>query len=564
VYESVAGRQSADDSRADDARAAGVPDEPEVRLGADLRFRQRRLERRVGDVDRPRTVAAPSAPGVDSTAMMPGGPPRVRAAGTAAARRARLVALAVAVVATLTAFAAAAERAEAGVRAPRSADLRPSDPRSEYAYRAPASAYAGTFAVVHYVTEPGYPDAPPPLDGNEDGIPDYVQTTALIADYALAHYEHPADCSGGAAPRCDPVERFRPVRPDCGGPDRRPDVYIKELGGSGREGLATTGGCAAGGPFVLVDPDLIQPAGGTPVHLSFVTAHELFHLVQFAYTREIDRWLAEGTANAMAAHFLLRLSVEEGIDTFDPAAQARFESWLATPWRPVFVTGGTCDPCYDSFVWWTRTLALNDGAVQDVMARIARLERGSRSASPAAQMRALERAFDTAARRRNRPRGDPNAGLHSSFAEVAREMFRTQFSKVGKLAPVTVTDAVRATMPRVRGYEPGSLGPLAIHYVPLRVPATARRLRVRVEVVTGTLPSASLMLPDLTRPGPLGVIPSRLVPAARSPARPRGRFRGALVMDTVFLDAQERRAPTLVITGRRSAARYRVVAIALS
>jgi len=84
---------------------------------------------------------------------------------------------------------------------------------------------------------------------------------------------------------------------------------------------------------------------------------------------------------------------------------------------------------------------------------------------------------------------------------------------------------------------------------------------VRIEVASGPMPSAALMLPDGSRTST--GIAARVVPAV--PARPsaRGRYRRAVVMDAVFAAAAERRAPTLVLTGRRATARYRVRAVAV-
>ena len=49
----------------------------------------------------------------------------------------------------------------------------------------------------------------------------------------------------------------------------------------------------------------------------------------------------------------------------------------------------------------------------------------------------------------------------------------------------------------------------------------------------------------------------------RRPSWTGGRYRRAVVMDAVFAAAAERRAPTLVLTGRRATARYRVRAVAV-
>src|SRR6185503_38204 len=111
---------------------------------------------------------------------------------------------------------------------------------------------------------------------------------------------------------------------------------------------------------------------------------------------KLDRWLAEGTANALAAHWLERVAVEGGLDTFDPETEDRFRAWLQEPWVSAFdtVVFEECAVCYDSFLWWSRTFALNPGAIQGALMRIAREGRGRRSVAPARQLAALELEFD--------------------------------------------------------------------------------------------------------------------------------------------------------------------------
>ena len=89
-----------------------------------------------------------------------------------------------------------------------------------WAYAGPAVAHGGERVVVHYVTEG--PDAPPPVDRDGDGVPDYVAEIAWTADRALGEFERLG---------------FRSPLPDAGGPDGRPDLYLKRLG-EGLPGVA--------------------------------------------------------------------------------------------------------------------------------------------------------------------------------------------------------------------------------------------------------------------------------------------------------------------------------------
>ena len=189
----------------------------------------------------------------------------------------------------------------------------------------------GRRAVVHYVTAGR--DAPPPADGDGNGVPDYVDLVARSADAALAYFAAPV--FGGRA-----LQGFDAAVCDEAGPNELPDVYIKDLGATFGEAVPTTGG--AGGSFVLVSPRLESPRRGGGA--AFTTAHELFHLVQFRYVpRGMPRWVAEGTANAMAYLF-------ERED--DISLLARTDRWFRAPWLPLSDESINCDRCYGGVLWW--------------------------------------------------------------------------------------------------------------------------------------------------------------------------------------------------------------------
>src|SRR5581483_7147117 len=156
---------------------------------------------------------------------------------------------------------------------------------------------AGT-VWVHYATQG--PDAPPPLDlngpktpsnprGGPNGVPDYVEMIAGAAQKALAFYTGPDNGFRHTEP-------FRSPPCDRAGPDNRPDIYIKALG-LANPGIAFSQTTGSGGAFVLIS-NRLDDATATKSYqrygvLWFTVAHELFHLVQYAYAPGgVPKWIA--------------------------------------------------------------------------------------------------------------------------------------------------------------------------------------------------------------------------------------------------------------------------------
>ena len=140
--------------------------------------------------------------------------------------------------------------------------------------------------VVHYVAR-GI-DAPPLNDDDGDGAPDYVERVGDAADRALAYYER---------------RGFRAPLPDEAGPDARPDLYVSRFS-PGTLGVAFPSAAAQGGAFAVVSNNLDPSEGRSFASVYSTVAHELFHLVQFAYfgrdAQPIDPDLIlEGTASAL-------------------------------------------------------------------------------------------------------------------------------------------------------------------------------------------------------------------------------------------------------------------------
>lgn len=133
---------------------------------------------------------------------------------------------------------------------------------------------------VHYTTNPADRAAVPTKDDSSDGIPDWVETTAHVADSAASVYEglgYLINLSDGVA---------------GGGPEY--DIYLVDLGSSGVYGYTWPGD-----PHMQLDNDYADRIYETRNEsgLRVTLAHELFHAVQFTYWDGSDAvWWQEATA----------------------------------------------------------------------------------------------------------------------------------------------------------------------------------------------------------------------------------------------------------------------------
>ena len=101
---------------------------------------------------------------------------------------------------------------------------------------------------------------------------------------------------------------------------------------------------------MIISSHLDQSPGLARGSLAGTVAHELFHVVQYAYVPrgQMPAWVAEGSAEAMS------LLVEPKIE--DLVSIDYMDQWLAQPWRPLFDERFYCDHCYGGALWWA-TLA---------------------------------------------------------------------------------------------------------------------------------------------------------------------------------------------------------------
>lgn len=373
---------------------------------------------------------------------------------------------------------------------------RPTD-GGPYAYGIPeAPPLAGTQAVIHYVASG--PDAPPLNDDDRDGLPDYVEQVSAAADKSLAVYAQ----QGFLAPR------------DYGWPTELPDIYIQQLD-AGVFGLALPPAMSDSGSFVVLS-NRLDPGLKAFGSLNGTVAHELFHLVQFAYVPngELPRWVGEGQASAM--EFIVYPEYE------DLVSNQYLDGWLDEPWRPLYDERDSCSHCYGGSLWWYALHLADKGLIREYLGRLYGYQKSGqpilRGTQPLNEI--LER------------RGF--GSLYKAYTSFSLAVYRAGL-RPGIAYGLTATRKVKVT--RV-----WQVAGLSTHYIPVKMAATSRGLGVAVINGAGPAPSVKLVLG-----GPKGRVVS-----------PKLSNRGRRAFFEVrFRSAQERRNVMLVITsGRQSGVRY--------
>ncbi|MGH2982472.1 MAG: MXAN_6640 family putative metalloprotease [Solirubrobacterales bacterium] len=139
---------------------------------------------------------------------------------------------------------------------------------------------------VHYVATT--PDAPDPADGNGNGVPDYVEQVASVAETV---YGVENGALGWQAPRPDGAR----------GGDPRVDIYLAQLRGEVFGYAAPDIGQAGRSQYayLVVDDDYATAEfpGTVPlIDLQVTLAHEYNHVLQFGYDIAQDLWFYEATA----------------------------------------------------------------------------------------------------------------------------------------------------------------------------------------------------------------------------------------------------------------------------
>ncbi len=283
-------------------------------------------------------------------------------------------------------------------------------------FTSPEHTYDSQRVVVHYVAR-GI-DAPPLNDDDGDGAPDYVERVGDAADRALAYYER---------------RGFRRPLPDEAGPDARPDLYLSRFS-PGTLGVAFPSAAAQGGAFAVVSNNLDPSAGRSFASVYSTVAHELFHLVQFAYFGRdaqptIPTWILEGTASA------LETRANPHVDDLVSAIQLR--RWLGATERSITTQS------YGAMLLWRRLDAEQPRLLSTLFRRL--------EARPVA--------------------GEGERAVAATYARLAGRSFASAFHRF----------AVSVTADHAEGIEPvarlsartrwrSRVAPFAVHYLRLALP----------------------------------------------------------------------------------------------
>ena len=213
-------------------------------------------------------------------------------------------------------------------------------------YATPAKAAASTSFCYHWV-ESGA-DAIPLGDADADGLPDYIELLATIAEEVFAA-EHAR--LGWQAPPDDGT-----LGCDAGDGRSRTDIYTKDL--RGVYGLAVIDPGQTGVrrySYVVVDDDqaeFLSQYGSIVPPLQVTTAHEYHHVIQNGYDVLQDIWMKESVAVWIEEQvypavddYLQYLNefarqVTRPLTQFDPGSfygSAVWNHFLAARFRPVLI-----------------------------------------------------------------------------------------------------------------------------------------------------------------------------------------------------------------------------------
>jgi hypothetical protein len=299
--------------------------------------------------------------------------------------------------------------------------IAPSELQLYNDYSTPEQTYSSRSAVVHYVVL-GI-DAPPLNDDDLDGVPDYVEHVGEAADRALGYYER---------------RGFRVPLADTAGPDARPDLYVSRFS-PGTLGVAFPSDRAQGGAFVAIANNLDPSAERSFASVYATVAHELFHVVQFAYFLGKDpplpSWILEGTAAA------LERRVNTELD--DLVATIQLRRWFSATNR------GLSGQSYGAQLFWAYFDRREPALLPALLTRLAR--------RPVA--------------------GEGERAVSATYSRVSGRPFAPAFHRFALATVAEHADEIEpaAVVRRGTTYRAGA-APLSIHYV--RAALRARSLTV--------------------------------------------------------------------------------------
>lgn len=163
-----------------------------------------------------------------------------------------------------------------------------------YPVGAPVTNAESAHFCVFWVNDPAYEDAPNLTDTNGNGIPDYVDSVLVIAEFSYGVEVTPG-AMGWAPPK--------PDKTGCGtDPSAHSDLYLKQLGADGLFGYESPDPGQRGRSrygYMVLDDDYAEVEYGyadPAIPASVTFAHEFNHLLQQNYDSFEDTWMFESTA----------------------------------------------------------------------------------------------------------------------------------------------------------------------------------------------------------------------------------------------------------------------------
>jgi hypothetical protein len=166
------------------------------------------------------------------------------------------------------------------------------DPHVQYSRAARATSDCkvkptkGSHVCVHWARATHH--APPMADRDRDKLPNQVERTRNVAN---AVWDRVVTQGG-----------YRKPPRDNGGPNRKLDIYLANIGASGLYGYCVNEDRVSGRAYTgycVLDDDYspYEFGANTPTeNLKVTVAHEFFHVVQFGYDAHEALWFMEGSA----------------------------------------------------------------------------------------------------------------------------------------------------------------------------------------------------------------------------------------------------------------------------
>jgi hypothetical protein len=317
---------------------------------------------------------------------------------------------------------------------------------------------------VHWVDSGA--DAPP-LAGNQDGVPTWVETVSATAEHV---YSTENANLGWRAPRSDGTR---------GGGSGLTDIYLSDVGGSGIYGYAAPDPQPQRNSvfaYLVLDNDFSPsqfPGYASPRDpLDVTLAHEYNHVLQFAYDSQEDTWMLESTAVWMEG------KVYEPVHDY----LQYLPGWTQLTTQPLTSFNGD-NPndrgnvkVYGSAVWnkW-----LDERYGQDVVRNAWEDSVQAQSFAP--------RAYDTAIRQHG------GGGFSKEFSQFAGATAEWQAANSGFPEGDLYPDVARAGDLEVNG-DPGTISMDHTTFEIVNIPVTsAPRIRLAMLAPGGTAAAVALI-----------------------------------------------------------------------